>query len=125
MSTMRDSRATIEDAQQAVAIKYGASSWERLVQACDLIDAIWDDDVEKIRQMVTAFPYLLHENAGIRNANWGPPLSYAANVGRDRIIEALVELGAKDQQCPSWRLTVSTEFLHRRSSSWWSRRQVR
>ena len=30
---------------------------------------------------------LLRENAGIRNSNWGPPLSYAANLGRDRIIE--------------------------------------
>ncbi|HZJ00170.1 MAG TPA: ankyrin repeat domain-containing protein, partial [Gemmatimonadaceae bacterium] len=96
LSTMRGSNATIEDAQQAVAIKYGAPTWKRLVQACALIDAIWDDDIDKIRKMVTEFPYLLHENAGIRNENWGPPLSYAANVGRDRIIEVLFELGAKD-----------------------------
>jgi ankyrin repeat protein len=98
MSTMRGSNATIEDARHAVAIKYGAPSWNRLVQACELIDAIWDDDVDKIRKMVTDAPFLLHENAGIRNENWGPPLSYAANVGRDRVIEMLFELGAKDLQ---------------------------
>lgn len=88
----------IEDARLAVARAYGAPSWERLVQSCELIDAIWDDDGEKIRTMVTEFPYLLHEDAGIRNVNWGPPLSYAANVGSDRIIEALFELGATDLQ---------------------------
>lgn len=88
--------ATLADAQLALAVSYGAASWDRIVQACDLIDAIWDDDVEAIRKLVTKHPSLLHENAGIRNNNWGPPLSYAANVGRDRIIEALHELGATD-----------------------------
>ena len=41
-------------------------------------------------------PALLHENAGIGNRNWGPPLSYAANVGRDDIIRLLHGLGARD-----------------------------
>jgi hypothetical protein len=37
---------------------------------------------------------LLYEHATIRDSNWGPPLSYAANLGRDEIIRALYELGA-------------------------------
>ena len=32
------------------------------------------------------------------NGNWGPPMSYAANLGRDRIIAMLHELGAADVQ---------------------------
>jgi hypothetical protein len=32
----------------------------------------------------------------VRKSNWGPPLSYAANLGRDRIIRMLRELGATD-----------------------------
>ena len=88
----------LADAQLVLARIYGASSWTRLVQACDLIAAIWADDVDTVRELVVAHPNLLTENAGIRNENWGPPMSYAANVGRDRIITMLSELGAKDFQ---------------------------
>lgn len=88
--------ARLADAQLALARSYGATSWTRLVQSCDLIAAIWADDVDAVRTLVTANPHLLHENAGIRNNNWGPPLSYAANVGRDRIITLLHGLGATD-----------------------------
>ena len=35
---------------------------------------------------------------GIGNNNWGPPMSYAANLGRDRIIRLLYDLGARDLQ---------------------------
>ena len=89
-------RAKLADAQLVLARSYEAPSWPRLVQCCQLIDAIWADDVETVRRLVTEHPELLHENAGIRNSNWGPPLSYAANVGRDRIIAMLHELGARD-----------------------------
>ena len=86
------------DAQLALARSYGASSWPRLVQSCKLIDAIWRDDLEQVRDLVTKHPNLLHENAGIRNKNWGPPLSYAANLGRNEIIKMLYDLGARDLQ---------------------------
>src|SRR5262245_39556275 len=76
--------AKLADAQLALARSYGASSWTRLVQSCKLIAAIWEDDVDTVRELVGANPNLLHEDAGIRNVNWGPPMSYAANVGRDR-----------------------------------------
>jgi hypothetical protein len=91
-------RAKVADAQLTLARSYQASSWPRLVQACNLIDAIWEDDVATVCNLVSENPALLQENAGIRNNNWGPPLSYAANLGRDRIIEALYELGATDLQ---------------------------
>jgi hypothetical protein len=86
----------LADAQFALARSYGAPSWPRLVQSCKLIDAIWRDDLEAVRTLVVKHPKLLHENAGIQNRNWGPPLTYAANLGRDRIITMLYELGARD-----------------------------
>jgi ankyrin repeat protein len=83
-------------AQLALARSYGAPSWPRVVQSCKLIDAIWRDDIDTVRDLVTKHPSLIHENAGIRNRNWGPPLSYAANVGRNEIIRMLYDLGARD-----------------------------
>jgi hypothetical protein len=42
-------------------------------------------------------PNLVSENArGTKGCNWGPPMSYAANLGRTRIIEMLRGLGASD-----------------------------
>ena len=88
----------LADAQLVLARNYGAPSWMRLVQCCELIDAIWDDDPDTVRRLVTANRQLLTEDAGIGNVNWGPPLSYAANLGRDRIIRLLYDLGARDLQ---------------------------
>jgi hypothetical protein len=89
--------AKLADAQLVLARSYEAASWPRLVQACKLIDAIWRDDVDAVRALVTTHPHLMHEEAMIRkNSNWGPPMTYAANLGRDRIIRMLRELGAKD-----------------------------
>lgn len=89
-------RAKLSDAQLVLARIYGASSWTRIVQCCQLIDAIWDDDLDTVKRLVTANPNLLIEDARIVNSNWGPPMSYAANLGRDRIIRLLYELGARD-----------------------------
>ncbi|MFN2408110.1 MAG: ankyrin repeat domain-containing protein [Pyrinomonadaceae bacterium] len=90
------SQIKLADAQLALARSYGSRSWPRMVQSCKLIDAIWRDDLETIRDLVTKHPNLIHENAGTRNNNWGPPLSYAANLGRDRVIKMLYDLGARD-----------------------------
>jgi ankyrin repeat protein len=98
--------ATLEDAQLVLARSYEAPSWARLEQSCRLIDAIWRDDVEAVRELVTAHPNLLVESAGIRNNNWGPPLSYAANLGRDRIIAMLYQLGARDLEHALGRATL-------------------
>lgn len=86
----------LEDAQLALARAYEAPSWDRLVQGCDLVDAVWRDDVDAVRRLIRANPTLLTEDALIRKSNWGPPMSYAANLGRDRIIQTLYGLGARD-----------------------------
>jgi ankyrin repeat protein len=86
-------------AQLALARSYGLPSWPRLVTACRMTDAIWRGDVEAVRALVTKNPRLLHEAArGLVDSNWGPPMSYAANVGQDAIIEMLRDLGATDFQ---------------------------
>jgi Ankyrin repeat len=89
--------AILADAQLALARSYGIKSWPRLVQACNLIDAIWNDDLPAVRDLITKHPNLIHENArGTEKCNWGPPMSYAANLGRNEIIKMLVNLGATD-----------------------------
>lgn len=100
----------LADVQLALARSYQAPSWPRLVQACELIDAIWRDDPEVVRTLVLKHPNLLHEQATIRNSNWGPPLSYAANLGRDRIIRMLHELGATDLESAIDRATLQSKI---------------
>jgi hypothetical protein len=94
--------AKLAHAQLALARSYGAPSWPRLVQCCEIIDAIWKDDLAKIRELATRHPVLLHQDALVRpegqKSNWGPPMSYAANLGRDEIIKMLHDLGAKDHE---------------------------
>jgi ankyrin repeat protein len=91
--------AKLADAQFALAKSYGLPNWPRLVTACHMTDAIWRGDVEAVRKLVLKNPRLLHESArGVRDSNWGPPMSYAANVGQDAIIRLLRELGAEDVQ---------------------------
>src|SRR5688572_31442848 len=73
----------LADAQLTLARSYQLPSWPRLVHACKLIDAIWRDDVDAVRELIERNPHLLHEMArGTRICNWGPPMSYAANLGR-------------------------------------------
>jgi hypothetical protein len=89
-------QAKLADAQHVLAKSYSASSWPRLVQACELIDAIWRDDVDRAMALFTKHPKLLHEHATIRDSNWGPPMTYAANLGRDKLIAMMHKLGARD-----------------------------
>jgi hypothetical protein len=63
-----------------------------------MTDAIWRDDAEAVRALVQRHPSLLREDARGVKGNWGPPMSYAANLGRDRIIAMLRDLGADDVQ---------------------------
>ena len=112
------SAAKLADAQLILARSYEASSWTRLVQAVQLVHAIWADDLEGVRDLVTRNPHLLHEDTLIRkNSNWGPPLTYAANVGRDRIIQMLHGLGATDLRSAIGRAalqgkTATVRMLH-------------
>jgi ankyrin repeat protein len=97
--TIEPAAARLADAQAALARSYGLVSWPRLVTACRMTDAIWRGDADTVRQLVLKDPRLLHESAlGVADSNWGPPMSYAANVGQDGIIAMLRELGADDLQ---------------------------
>lgn len=108
--TLDPATAKLADAQLVLAHMYGAPSWPRLVLSCRLIDSIFRDDVEDVRAIVVAHPQLLHENAGIRNGNWGPPMSFAANLGRDAIIRMLRELGATDLEHALDRATLQSRI---------------
>jgi hypothetical protein len=89
--------AKLTEAQFELARSYGVATWPRLVLACRMVDAICRDDVHGVRALVTKHPNLLHEMArGTKDCNWGPPMSYAANLGRDNIIATLRALGATD-----------------------------
>ena len=90
--------AKLADAQLALARSYGITSWPRLVTACRMTNAVWEGDTATVRELVMRDPKLLHQDARGVEGNWGPPMSYAANVGRIEIIEMLYELGAKDVQ---------------------------
>jgi hypothetical protein len=89
--------ATLVDAQLALARSYGLASWPRLVLACEVTDAICHDRIADLRSLLERHPALITESArGTATCNWGPPMSYAANLGRTRIIAMLRELGATD-----------------------------
>jgi len=91
--------AKLADAQFVLARMYGIVSWPRLVTACQMTNAIWSGDVETIRELVRKNPKLLHESAtGVPESNWGPPMTYAANLGQDAVIQMLHEFGAGDVQ---------------------------
>ncbi len=109
----------LSQAQHALARSYGVATWPRLVLACRLTDAIWEDDVDAICRLVAKYPRLVHEMAnGNERSNWGPPLSYAANLGRDRMIRALAERGATDLEHALGRASLqgkieTARMLHR------------
>jgi hypothetical protein len=97
----------LADAQLVLARGYQAPSWTRLVQAVHIADAIWNDDLEALRDLVTRNPTLLHEDVLIRrDSNWGPPMTYAANLGRDRLIRLLHGLGAVDLETAAGRAAL-------------------
>src|SRR5262245_22193296 len=99
--------AKLADAQLVLARSYDASSWTRLVHAVRLADAICRDDADAVRELVTSNATLLHEDVLIRtDSHWGPPMTYAANLGRDRIIRLLHEHGAKDLEPAAGRAAV-------------------
>ena len=101
------SAAKLADAQLVLARSYHASSWTRLVHAVRLAAAIWRDDVDSVRALITRNSALIHEHVLIRtNSNWGPPMTYAANLGRDRIIRLLHSHGATDLESAAGRAAL-------------------
>jgi ankyrin repeat protein len=109
------SSAKLADAQLVLARSYGASSWTRLVLAVRLADAIWRDDADTVRALVTDNPALIREHVLLRtDSNWGPPMSYAANLGRNEIIRMLFQLGAQDREFAAGRAALQgkVDTLH-------------
>ena len=101
------SGAKLADAQIALARSYNASSWTRLVQAVRLANAIWADDIDTVRALVESNPALIKEHVLVRtDSNWGPPMTYAANLGRDAIIRLLHSHGAKDLESAAGRAAL-------------------
>jgi hypothetical protein len=99
--------AKLADAQLVLARSHGASSWTRLIHAVRLADAIWRDDAGKVRTLITLNPALIREHVLIRNdSNWGPPMTYAANLGRDGIIRLLHSHGARDFESAAGRAAL-------------------
>src|SRR5882672_11340405 len=87
------SAAKLADAQLVLARSYRASSWTRLAHA--------------VRALITDDPALLYEPVLIRaDSNWGPPMTYAANLGRDHIIRLLHRHGAKDLELAAGRAAL-------------------
>ena len=109
------SSAKLADAQLVLARSYQASSWTRLVHAVRLADAIWRDDIEEVRTLITRNPALIHEDVLIRtDSNWGRPMTYAANLGRDGIIRLLHSHGARDFESAAGRAALQgkVETVH-------------
>lgn len=105
--SINPSDAKLADAQLVLARSYGASSWTRLVHAVQLADAIWRDDPDTVRTLITGNSALIHNHVLIRtDSNWGPPMTYAANLGRDRIIRLLYSHGAKDLESAAGRAAL-------------------
>ena len=99
--------AKLADAQRVLALSHGASSWTRLAHAVRLADAIWRDDHDSVRALITQNPALIHEHVLIRtDSGWGPPMTYAANLGRDGLIHLLHSHGAKDVMSAAGRAAV-------------------
>jgi hypothetical protein len=90
--------AKLADAQLVLARSYGLPSWPRMATACRMTDAIWRGDINAVRELVLKDPRLLHDDARGLPSNWGPPMSYAANIGQNKIIQMLRGLGAVDLQ---------------------------
>jgi hypothetical protein len=95
---VKPTEVKLSHAQNVLARSCGLTSWHRLAIACRITNAIWDDDLATVLKLVRQNPRLLDEGARGIVDNWGPPMSYAANIGRDTIIEALHGLGATDVQ---------------------------
>jgi hypothetical protein len=113
--SIEPSEAKLADAQLVLARSYGVSSWTRLVQAVQLVEAIWRDDPDKVRALITHNPALIQEHVLIRtDNNWGPPMTYAANLGRNDIVRLLHQRGARDLQSAAGRAALQgkTDTLH-------------
>lgn len=88
----------LADAQWVLAKSYGAPNWNRLVECCHIVEAIWKNDIEGLRSLIKQNPPLLNQSVLIRWSSWGSPMAYAANLGHGEMVQMLAALGAADHQ---------------------------
>lgn len=93
----------LADAQLVIAREYTYPTWADLKQRIasnafsrQLEIAIHHDDRAQVMQILRDHPALLH--LPVSGGNWGPPMSYAANLGRLELIKSIADLGARDFQ---------------------------
>ena len=96
-------RFRLADAQLVIAREYSFASWAELklritanAVSLALEQAVRGGDRDEIVQLLHDHPQLLH--VPVRSANWGPPMSFAANLGRLDVVQAIAALGARDHQ---------------------------
>jgi hypothetical protein len=85
--------AQLADAQLVLARSYDAISWPRLVAACELIDAVAQEDFDALRALAAKHPDVLIDDNG--RAGWSDAMAAAASVGLRRVIETLQAHGAR------------------------------
>jgi hypothetical protein len=102
-ATISEGKFLLNDAQSVVAREYGFGDWAELKARINsetvaglLQEAIYNNDRQTLVRLLEANPDMLH--IPLRNGNWGPPMSHAANLGRLEIIQAAAALGARDYQ---------------------------
>lgn len=100
--TLASSKAKLSDAQLVIARSYGYESWPKLVadlesrqEISELQNAINQGNVEKVEAIIRKTPPIIKTKL---NRNWGPPMSFAANLGQLEIAKLLDNHGAKDHQ---------------------------
>jgi hypothetical protein len=93
----------LADAQLVIAREYNFASWAELKQritanavSAALETALRGGDRDVVVQLLRDHPQLLH--VPVRTGNWGPPMSFAANLGRLDVVQAIAALGARDHQ---------------------------
>lgn len=93
----------LSDAHLVIAREYTYATWPALKRRIelnafshDLAAALHDGGADTIVRILREHPDLLH--LPVRGGNWGPPMSYAANLGRLDVVQAISALGARDHQ---------------------------
>ena len=91
----------LADAQWVLAREYNFANWSELKQRIEANDiarslerAIRGGQRAEVRAILATRPELLH--LPVRSANWGPPMSFAANLGALEIVQDCAALGARD-----------------------------
>jgi len=117
----------LADAQLVIAREYSFASWAELKQriagdptSAALEAALRAGDRDRVVEQLRAHPQLL--DLPVRSGNWGPPMSFAANLGDLDLVQAIAALGARDQQHAFDRALLRgniecARWLHRRGAA--------